>query len=386
MTLQASSLTRVPRTLLVLALLLLGSAAGPAFADDAWKNCADEGDYCYLDAGSWVVRYGNSTDDGDSWFYYTEYNDSSAFTIECSNDVFGDSLRGKDKICQYREVYDDPSGQSNDYLGCSTEGSTKQCGYQPDPSAQWNQCAKEGDNCEVNTGGMVTFRYGSHEAGEWAVRNWSSTGGKVDCSNKAWEYDPAKGYDKVCEWAELPEFAMRGVAYQWKLIAGPCDNCSSPQVTTTVGVSISQGNATTAGFSASVGAQVSSSVNVGIGISSTQVGATMGYQLSASLSANWSETVSRTTQASVQESVQWSCDFTEMLPDHNIVVYQFITSTYRVGGGDVDVGQVQDSAFVCIQTPNGEPTYTPACLPNYFDAGDPTGQTCYSGGQLITAS
>ena len=382
MTTHRSYLAPVPRALAVLALLLLTLAAGPAFGDDSWKQCAEEGDDCYLQAGSWAVRFGNSTDEGNSWFYYTEYNDSASIVIDCSNEVFGDPLRGDDKICQYREVYDSPD--NNDYLGCSTSGSTKQCGYQAAADAQWSQCAKEGDDCEVNTGGMVAVRYGSYEANEWSVRNWSSTGGKFECSNHAWQFDPAKGYDKVCEWAQLPDYAMRAVAYEWKLVAGPCDNCTSMSFTASVGVSLTEGDSTTVGFSESVSAQVSESVNVGIGISSTQVGATMGYQLSASLAANWSDTVSRTTQVSESLSFDWECDFSQMLPDHDVLIYQFVTSSYRVGAGTVDVGDIQDSAFVCIQTPNGQPTLTPACLPNFFEASDPTGQTCDPGGQLIS--
>ena len=296
--------------------------------------------------------------------------------------MFGDPRRGKDKVCQYRPVYDHVG---TDYLGCSTKGSVRQCGYQTDSSVSWSQCAKEGHDCNTRTGGLVAIRYGSHESGKWAQRNWSSTGSDMECSNHAWGYDPSQGHDKVCEYGNLPEYAMRAVSYRWRKVEGTCDNCSNPTITTQVGVSISDGETTTSGFSASLGAQVSAQVNIGVGVSSTEVGATLGTQYSAEVGANWSKAVTTTTEVSASIQEQFTCEFSSVPADHDVLVYQFVTSSYRIGGGDVDVGDVQDSSFVCLLTPNGQPPLTPACLPNYFDHSDPTAQTCFPGGTLPTA-
>lgn len=358
-----------------------GTTSREAVADGTWKQCAVEGDNCYLQSGSWAVRFGYGGD-GDSYYYYTVYNDNDSITVPCTTDHFGDPRRGKDKVCQYRPVYDSP-GQ--DYLGCSSLGTGKQCGYQTDNTVTWSECATEGNDCKVDTKGLVALRYGSYESNQWAQRNWSSTGSAMECSNHAWGYDPAKGHDKVCEYGNLPEYAMRAVSYQWKKIEGTCDNCSDPIVTTTVGVDISEGTSTTTGFSASVAEQVSAQVNIGLGVSSTEVGATLGVQYTATVGANWSRTVSSTTSVSESIQEQFTCTFSSVPANHNVLVYQFVSSSYRIGAGNVDVGDIQDSSFACILTPQGQPPLVPACLPNYFDTSDPTGQTCLEGGQLPTA-
>jgi hypothetical protein len=142
--------TMVMTTLLGSANLTL--AAGYTYCSAEWQTCNFE--------GTRVVRYG-----ADGTYTYKTATDG----VDCTNDVFGDPLRGTVKACY---ISDEVNDDSVTYSYCSDE---------------WSQC---------DFSGTRVIRYGANSTFTYEV----ATDG-VSCTNSVFG-DPLRGTGKACYYSD----------------------------------------------------------------------------------------------------------------------------------------------------------------------------------------
>ncbi|MFY0619349.1 MULTISPECIES: hypothetical protein [unclassified Shimia] len=175
--------------------------------DDSFKKIADEGDSFTLanvetvgDQMHWI-RYGAE----GTWIYTVMANDGSE-TMACTNDYFNyNPLDGTDKTCEYSQAA---------YYELS------------DPSSL-QECASEGQPCDVNSGDVVLIRYGAENLYNW--RFIHSGNAQYECANETFGADPVQ-VAKRCDWMTVSPAAISTIGRWIEVTSCGGAGCSISQV------------------------------------------------------------------------------------------------------------------------------------------------------------
>jgi hypothetical protein len=290
---------------------------GPRGTETNYQRSAQEGALCTLNlpAGGNSfrrVRYGV----GESWVYFWAGAD-----FKCGNDFAGiDPKFGVKKECQMGVVV-------------------------TSPASEWVDCGGEGQTCNLPEGGRpVLARYGTGNG--WVMRTFA---GKVlECSNRAFGYDPAYKKTKNCSYRKVTGTAddvkIVDVTGDWVRVwsctgTGACAASLQYSVGTTSGKEHAKGSDWTTSLAITIGAEIQAGVE---GIS-----ATVSQSVTAGVANTQTEQIVNSFTMAKSTSLTTTCDGQEL--------WQWKTTVRETCGGTICSTEADSNILVCQKTANSKP-------------------------------
>ncbi|MCY7295820.1 hypothetical protein [Alteromonas sp. a30] len=172
-----------------------------------YSGSCGEGSNCIVSSSGdvYVLRYGAS-----GRYVYQFAKPGQKF--RCDNGFFKfDPYPGQTKTCNAKayQIGDTAIAQESAY-------STDSTGYQ---YGVYNDCANEGQNCNINSNLPTLVTYGS---GDNVVTHVYQTQ-QLQCNNNGFGYDPSNGNTKFCNYRKLPPSlpdSSANLGGRWELILG----------------------------------------------------------------------------------------------------------------------------------------------------------------------